>query len=94
MRAFARNWILDVKGRGIRVNTLSPGPTRTPGLVELVGTDEKAQQGFLDHLATEVPLGRVGEPEEIARAALFLASQDASFVNGSEFFVDGGAAQV
>lgn len=94
VRAFARNWILDVKGRGIRINTLSPGPIKTPGLVELVGTDESQQQGFLDHLASLIPMGRVGDPDEIAKAAVFLASDDASFVNGIELFVDGGIAQI
>ena len=94
VRAFARNWILDLKGRGIRVNTLSPGPIRTPGLVELVGTDPGQQQGFLDHLASLIPMGRVGEPDEIAKAAVFLASDDASFVNGIELFVDGGIRQI
>lgn len=94
VRAFARNWILDLKGRDIRVNTLSPGPIRTPGLVELVGNDADQQQGFLDHLATLIPMGRVGEPDEIAKAAVFLASDDASFVNGIELFVDGGQRQI
>jgi NAD(P)-dependent dehydrogenase (short-subunit alcohol dehydrogenase family) len=94
VRAFARNWILDLKGRGIRVNTLSPGPIKTPGLVELVGTDPEQQQGFLDHLASQIPMGRVGEPDEIAKAAVFLASDDASFVNGIELFVDGGIRQI
>ncbi len=94
MRAFARNWILELQGRGIRINTLSPGATRTPGLVELAGPDAAQQQGLLDHLASQIPLGRVGEPEEIARVALFLASSDSSFVNGAELFADGGQAQV
>ncbi|MEH3021716.1 MAG: SDR family oxidoreductase [Pseudomonas oryzihabitans] len=94
IRAFARNWILELQGRGIRVNILSPGATRTPGLVELAGPDAARQQGLLDHLASQIPLGRVGEPEEIARVALFLASSDSSFVNGAELFADGGQAQV
>ncbi|MDF4005006.1 SDR family oxidoreductase [Luteibacter sahnii] len=95
VRAFVRNWILDVdKTRRIRFNTLSPGATRTPGLVDLVGPDAAQQQGLLDYLASQVPMGRVGEPIEIARAAVFLASDDASFVNGTELFVDGGQAQV
>lgn len=94
VRAFARNWILDLKGRGIRINTLSPGPVKTPGLVELVGTDAAQQQGFLDHLASLIPMGRVGDPDEIAKAAVFLASDDASFVNGIELFVDGGMRQI
>ena len=94
VRAFARNWILDLKGRDIRVNTLSPGPIKTPGLVELVGNDAGQQQGFLDHLASMIPMGRVGDPDEIAKAAVFLASDDASFVNGIELFVDGGLRQI
>jgi len=94
VRAFARSWILDLKDRGVRVNTISPGATRTPGLVDLAGPDAGQQQGLLDYLAAQVPLGRVGEPVEIANAAVFLASEDASFVNGAELFVDGGQAQV
>lgn len=94
VRNFVRSWVLDLKGRGIRVNTVSPGPIRTPGLVELAGPEASAQQGLLDYMASQVPLGRVGEPEEIAKAVLFLASDDASFVNGTELFVDGGMAQV
>ena len=94
VRAFARSWILDLKGRDIRVNTISPGATRTPGLVDLAGPDAQQQQGLLDYLASQVPLGRVGEPVEIANAAVFLASDDSSFVNGAELFVDGGQAQI
>jgi NAD(P)-dependent dehydrogenase (short-subunit alcohol dehydrogenase family) len=94
VRSFARNWIVDLKERGIRVNTLSPGPIKTPGLVELVGTDPAQQQGFLDHLASTIPMGRVGDPDEVAKAAVFLASDDASFVNGVELFVDGGMRQI
>jgi len=94
IRAFARNWILDLQGRGIRINVLSPGPTRTPGLVGLAGPDAAQQQDLLDQMAAQVPLGRVGEPDEVARAALFLASAHSSFVTGSELFVDGGAAQI
>jgi NAD(P)-dependent dehydrogenase (short-subunit alcohol dehydrogenase family) len=94
VRSFARNWILDLKDRNVRVNTISPGATRTPGLVDLAGPDAAQQQGLLDYLASQVPMGRVGEPEEIANAVLFLASSDSSFVNGTELFVDGGQAQV
>jgi len=94
VRAFARNWILDLKDRGIRINTISPGATRTPGLVELAGNDAAQQQDLLDYLASQIPMGRVGEPDEIAKAAVFLASSDASFVNGIELFVDGGQAQI
>ncbi|WP_406227061.1 glucose 1-dehydrogenase [Pseudomonas siliginis] len=94
VRSFARNWILDLKGQDIRVNCLTPGPIKTPGLVGLAGPDEAHQQGMLDHFATLIPMGRVGEPDEIAKAAVFLASDDSSFVNGSELFVDGGIAQI
>jgi len=94
VRNLARSWALDLKGSGIRINVLSPGPTRTAGLVELVGDDKDAQKGFLDALAATIPLGRVGEPDEIAKVALFLASDDSSFVNGVELFADGGKAQV
>jgi NAD(P)-dependent dehydrogenase (short-subunit alcohol dehydrogenase family) len=94
VRNFARSWILDLKERGIRINTLSPGPTTTPGLVNLAGQGADEQQGLLDHLASQVPLGRVGDSDEIAKAAVFLASDDASFVTGIELFVDGGMAQI
>jgi NAD(P)-dependent dehydrogenase (short-subunit alcohol dehydrogenase family) len=94
VRSFARNWILDLKGRGIRVNTLSPGPTKTPGFFGLAGPDAARQQGMLDALASRIPMGRVGDPDEIAKAAVFLASDDSSFVNGIELFVDGGKAQI
>jgi NAD(P)-dependent dehydrogenase (short-subunit alcohol dehydrogenase family) len=94
VRNFARSWTLDLKGRGIRVNVISPGPIKTPGLVDLAGPDSAQQRGLLDYLASTVPLGRVGEPEEVAAAAVFLASNDASFIAGAELFVDGGQAQV
>jgi NAD(P)-dependent dehydrogenase (short-subunit alcohol dehydrogenase family) len=94
VRNFVRSWILDVKNRGIRINAISPGTTHTPGLVNLAGPDLAQQQGLLIYLASTIPLGRVAQPEEIAKAVLFLASDDASFVNGAELFVDGGQAQV
>ena len=94
IRALVRSWVLDVKDRGIRFNVISPGPIKTQGLVDLAGPDAGHQQGLLDSLASMVPMGRVGDPEEVAKAVVFLASDDASFVNGSELFVDGGMAQV
>src|SRR5437870_2192819 len=78
----------------IRVDTLSPGSTKTPGLVNLAGPDAARQQGMLDAMAAQIPMGRVGDPDEIAKAAVFLASDDSSFVNGIELFVDGGQAQI
>jgi NAD(P)-dependent dehydrogenase (short-subunit alcohol dehydrogenase family) len=94
VRNFARSWALDLKARNIRVNVVSPGPIRTPGLVELAGADAAQQQGLLDYLASQIPVGHVGETSDVARAVLFLASDDSSFVNGAELFVDGGLAQV
>ena len=94
VRNLARTWALDLKDSGIRVNVLSPGATFTPGLVGLVGEDEAAREQLLAGLASQIPLGRVGRPEEIAHAALFLASDEASFVNGVELVADGGQAQV
>ena len=73
---------------------LSPGPTKTPGLLVLAGDDLKAQHDVLDQMASELPLGRVADPDEIASAALFLASDDSSFITGAELFADGGQAQV
>jgi NAD(P)-dependent dehydrogenase (short-subunit alcohol dehydrogenase family) len=94
VRNLARSWTLDLKERGIRVNVVSPGPVKTPGLVGLAGPDAAQQQGLLDYMATQVPIGRVADPEEIAKAVAFLASDDASFVAGAELFIDGGQAQV
>jgi NAD(P)-dependent dehydrogenase (short-subunit alcohol dehydrogenase family) len=91
VRNFARNWILDLKDRHIRVNTISPGVTETAGLDALFGDQA---QGTKAYLASLIPAGRVGQPEEIAKAVLFLASDDASFINGIELFADGGQAQI
>lgn len=92
VRNFARSWVLDLQGRGIRVNVVSPGPIKTPGLGELVPEDQR--QGLFDALASTVPLGRIGEPEEVAKVVAFLASDAASFINATELFVDGGMAQI
>lgn len=92
VRNFARSWSLDLKDREIRVNVISPGPVRTPGLGGLV--PDESRQGLFDSLASQVPLERLGEPQEIGKAVTFLASDSASFVNGIELFVDGGLAQV
>lgn len=94
VRNLVRSWILDLKGSGIRVNVVSPGPIHNAGLVELAGEDKAQQQGLLDYLASTVPLGRVGEPEEIGKAVLFLATEESSFDNRAELFIDGGKAQI
>jgi NAD(P)-dependent dehydrogenase (short-subunit alcohol dehydrogenase family) len=93
VRSFARSWTTDLKDRKIRVNVISPGPIKTPILDGLSDTEE-GRQGMIAYLTSMVPLGRMGEPDEIAKAAVFLASDDSSFVAGVELFVDGGAAQV
>ncbi|MHA7634289.1 SDR family NAD(P)-dependent oxidoreductase [Corallococcus sp. M7] len=93
IRSLARTLASDLKGRRIRVNTLSPGPIDTPGLNGLA-PDAEGNKQLKDYLISLVPLGRLGQPDEVAKAALFLASDDSSFVNGVELFVDGGAGQV
>ena len=92
IRNFARSWIQDLKGQDIRINVLSPGPVKTPGLLGLA--PESEQQGLLDMLTAQVPLGRIGTPDEIGKVAVFLASDASSYVNGAELFADGGQAQV
>jgi NAD(P)-dependent dehydrogenase (short-subunit alcohol dehydrogenase family) len=93
LRNFARSWALDLKGTGLRVNVLSPGPISTPGLD--LALETAGQKDALIHGMTEqVPLGRIGDAEEVAAAAVFLASSESSFMTGSEMFVDGGLAQV
>jgi NAD(P)-dependent dehydrogenase (short-subunit alcohol dehydrogenase family) len=93
IRSFARTWTTDLKARRIRVNAISPGPIDTEGLRELLGSTQ-AGQDRLKGMSSVVPLGRLGQPEEIAKAAVFLASDDSSYVTGAELFVDGGFAQV
>jgi NAD(P)-dependent dehydrogenase (short-subunit alcohol dehydrogenase family) len=87
VRSFARGWILDLKGRGIRINVLSPGHIDTPGLAELMSDEQKAEA------VSPVPLGRLGTPDDMAKVAVFLASDDSAYVNGIELFADGGVAQ-
>ena len=93
IRNFARSWILDLAPRKIRVNVLVPGATSTPGWHGLA-TSEEASKEMIKFVQTTTPLGRLGDPSETASAALFLASDDSSFVTGSELFVDGGSAQI
>jgi len=93
LRSFARTWTTDLKDRRIRVNAVSPGSTDTPRLSGLLASSEVGQQR-LKMIANSVPLGRIGTPDEIAKAVVFLASDDSSYVTGIELFVDGGIAQV
>ncbi|MCB2102493.1 MAG: glucose 1-dehydrogenase [Rhodobacterales bacterium] len=93
VRNFARSWILDLKDRHIRVNVVSPGLTETAGLNDLFGGGEPAE-GAKNAMIATIPAGRIGQPEDIAQAVLFLASEESGFVNGIELFVDGGMNQV
>ncbi len=93
IRNFARSWAVDLKGTGIRINVLVPGPTETPGLMNglaSTGMQDVLVAGLIDQTA----LGRLGDPSETAAVALFLASDDSSFMTGGEVFVDGGHAQI
>jgi len=93
VRSFARTWTTDLKDRKIRVNAVSPGSIDTPGLGELLASSAVGEQRK-KMISNSIPLGRFGTPEEIARAVVFLASDDSSYVTGTELFVDGGFAQV
>ena len=93
VRSFARSWAVDLKEHKIRVNAISPGVVPTPGY-NLLGLREEQMKGFIASQADTIPLGRVGTPDEIAKAVVFLASDDSSFVNAIELFVDGGMAQI
>ena len=93
VRSFARTWTTDLKDRRIRVNAVSPGSIDTPGLTELLASGDTGEQRR-KMIASSVPLGRLGTPDEIAKAVVFLASDDSSYVTGTEMFVDGGMAQV
>jgi NAD(P)-dependent dehydrogenase (short-subunit alcohol dehydrogenase family) len=93
VRSFARTWTTDLKDRGIRVNAVSPGTIDTPGLSDLLASSEIGEQRKT-MISNTVPLGRFGTPDEIAKAVVFLASDDSSYITGIELFVDGGIAQV
>lgn len=92
IRSLGRTWAAELADKGLRVNTVIPGPVETPGLKGLAPTGQ--EQALLDAEASRVPMGRVGRPEEIAAAVLFLASDESSFMTGTEVFVDGGERQV
>ncbi len=93
VRSFARTWTTDLKARRIRVNAVSPGATDTPGLTDLWASSDVGEERKR-LISTVTPLGRLGTPDEIAKAVVFLASDDSSYVTGTELFVDGGFAQV
>jgi NAD(P)-dependent dehydrogenase (short-subunit alcohol dehydrogenase family) len=93
VRSFARTWTVDLKQRKIRVNAISPGPIDTPIFSTAIWDEEQIEQTKTS-LVTSVPMGRMGRPDEVAKAVLFLASDDSSYVTGIELFVDGGMAQI
>jgi NAD(P)-dependent dehydrogenase (short-subunit alcohol dehydrogenase family) len=94
LRSFARTWAVDLRGRNIRVNVVSPGTVVTPAYKSELGLTDAQIEAFVAQAATATPLGRAGTPDEIAKVVTFLASDDSSYVTGTELFVDGGAAQV
>jgi NAD(P)-dependent dehydrogenase (short-subunit alcohol dehydrogenase family) len=93
VRSFARTWTSDLKSRRIRVNVVSPGVIDTPGLHDLIASLKSGEE-VLKALSDAIPLGRMGSADEIAKAVVFLASDDSSYITGIELFVDGGLAQV
>jgi NAD(P)-dependent dehydrogenase (short-subunit alcohol dehydrogenase family) len=94
LRSFVRTWTMDLKGTNIRVNVVSPGTVVTPGYKSELGLTDEQIEGFKLQASATTPMGRTGTPDEIAKAVVFLASDDSSYVNGVELFVDGGAAQI
>ncbi|MFO0917623.1 MAG: glucose 1-dehydrogenase [Planctomycetaceae bacterium] len=94
LRSFARTWAVDLKGRNIRVNVVSPGTVVTPAYKSELGMNDEQIREFEAQAALQAPLERSGTPEEIAKAVVFLASDDSSYMTGAELFVDGGAAQI
>jgi NAD(P)-dependent dehydrogenase (short-subunit alcohol dehydrogenase family) len=92
IRSFGRTWAAELVDRNIRVNTLTPGPVHTPGLAGLAPPGE--EQTLLDNIASTVPMGRLGRPDEIASAVVFLASDQSSYMTGAELFIDGGEVQI
>ncbi len=93
IRSFARTWTTDLKDRRIRVNVISPGTIDTPGLNNLLASGEAGEQRR-KMVVSAIPLGRFGRPDEVAKAVVFLASDESSYITGAEIFVDGGFAQV
>jgi NAD(P)-dependent dehydrogenase (short-subunit alcohol dehydrogenase family) len=94
LRSFARTWSVDLKDRKIRINVVSPGTVITPGYKTELGMSDEQIEQLKVQTAAATPLGRAGTPDEIAKAVVFLASDDSSYINGIELFVDGGMAQI
>lgn len=94
LRSFARTWAVELRGKNIRVNVVSPGTVVTPAYKSELGMNDEQIKAFEAHAALTTPLGRSGTPDEIARAVVFLASDDSNYMTGAELFVDGGAAQI
>jgi NAD(P)-dependent dehydrogenase (short-subunit alcohol dehydrogenase family) len=94
LRSFARNWAVDLKGKGIRVNAVSPGVIPTPGYHTSLGMTEQQLDDYIRSVTPAIPLGRTGTTDEIAKAVAFLASDESSYITGSELFVDGGQGQI
>jgi NAD(P)-dependent dehydrogenase (short-subunit alcohol dehydrogenase family) len=94
LRSFARTWSVDLKDRKIRVNVVSPGTVITPGYTNALGLSDEQIAQIEAQAAAATPLGRAGTPDEIAKAVVFLASDDSSYITGIELFVDGGMAQI
>jgi len=92
LRNFARSWTLNTRENGFRVNVLSPGAVRTPGLLGIVPEDQ--QDDFVKMMESVLPTGRLGDPDDVASAALLLASNTATHVNGAELFIDGGYTSI
>lgn len=94
LRSFVRTWASDLRGRDIRVNAVAPGTIITPAYKTELGLNDEQIEGFVQQAAGAAPLGRIGQPDEVAKAVSFLASDDASYITGVELFVDGGTAQI
>ncbi len=94
LRSFARTWSVDLKARRIRVNVVSPGTVITPGYKDSLGLNDEQIRAMESDVAATAPLGRAGTPDEIAKAVLFLASEESSYITGIELFVDGGVSQI
>ncbi len=94
LRSFARSWAVDLKGKGIRVNAVSPGVIPTPGYHTSLGMTEQQLEDYIQSVTPAIPLGRTGTTDEIAKAVAFLASDESSYITGSELFVDGGQGQI